>query len=99
MQYARQRVWFRYNRREDLDCCPLCFTPLRWVFDGVYWYPCDKEPVLFKQDNGGKLTVLKRRELIEGCKIYTSGDTDGYQMGLLPHTFTCSEIWRFKGAK
>lgn len=95
----RQRVWLKHYKREDWEQCPLCGERLKWVYDGIYWIPCDIKPLLFKWDLDGKFAIVKQRELIEGCEIYKGGDTEGYTMGLMPHVYSCWKRNGWRGVK
>lgn len=87
----RNRLWLKHKHREEYTECPLCNASIRWVYDGFYWYPCDKEPVYYTRDFNSKICVVKRRELIEGVRLYTPGmDPVKCKLGLLPHVYSCS---------
>jgi len=95
----RQRVWLKHFRREDWEFCPLCEMQLRWVYDGVYWIPCDREPILFKWELDGKFSIVKNRQLVDGCVIYSGGDSAGFELGLLPHVYSCWDLKGWHGVK
>ena len=69
-------------------------APIKWATDGVYWYPCDDEPVLFIRDMGYE-KVLKKGDLLTKTKILRPGmkvpGSEGYEYGLEPHIFTCTK--------
>lgn len=88
----RSRLWLKHKRRGEDNECPLCNASIRWVYDGFYWYPCDKEPVYYTRDYNSTVCVMKRRELIEGVRLYQPGmDSTKIQLGLLPHVYSCSK--------
>lgn len=68
------QVWKNHKRREQFNECPHCGQPLRWIYDGVVWYPCDKEPVIFMMHPSGKSSIVYNRELYKNCLIYRKGD-------------------------
>lgn len=85
--------------------CPLCGAPVTWRrtdLDG--WVPCDDLPVLFT--TGGRLRLLVRRELVDGCRIYSpKRDLDVRpRYAYMPHYYTCPVLcqeraeWRFRQA-
>lgn len=85
----RERVWRTHRHREEWDFCPLCYSSLKWVRVGFDWCPCDMEPVLFEQGTG-KLTVVKKKEFVTGCKIFRQGEVlKKMEYGLVPHVYTC----------
>lgn len=95
----RKRVWLTHNRREDWQHCPMCQQPIRWVYDGINWIPCDREPVMYKWDLGGRFYIVRNRELVKGCEIYAGGGSAGYRMGFLPHVHSCDHLNGWEGAK
>lgn len=82
------RIWLKYRRRENFEVCPKCGAPLRWKTDGCEWFPCDPEPVFFRQSDAGKCKVYKKGELLTGCEIPEKDLTD-CERGLLPHFYSC----------
>lgn len=95
----RLRVWLKHNHKEDWHNCPACNTPLKWVYDGENWVPCDREPIYYKWTMGGNFKIFKNRELLDGCEIYKSGDGKGFTMGLLPHVYSCFDLNGYGGVK
>ncbi len=85
-----RKIRLRYRRREDSCFCPDCMEPLKWKFDGVYWIPCDREPVLFWPD-GGEDTILYHGQLLTHALIYRPGlnKEKAPMAGHRPHYFTC----------
>lgn len=54
-----------------------------------FYVPCDEEPILYAKDNG-KLKIIKRRDLIDGCSRYDPNKhTCKPLYGLLPHYYSC----------
>lgn len=94
-QMERARCWKIHSRRQGWDKCPLCGVPLKWVrLTGGDFCPCDIEPVLFIREDGARLAVAHRRELVEGCRIYDPR-RDGAkrpEMGRIPHFYTCPPL-------
>lgn len=91
MQYTRDRLWLKHKYRHESNECPRCSTSIRWVYDGAYWIPCDKEPVYYIRDRDSKVSIVKRKTLIDGVLLYQPGmDLGKCELGLLPHVFSCS---------
>lgn len=69
--------------------CPLCHKPIAWrKVDVDGWVPCDELPVLFVP--GGRLRLVVRRELRDGCKLFRPGkDEERPVYGMMPHYYTC----------
>ena len=75
--------------------CPQCSKPIQWKRTDVDgWVPCDETPVMFVK--GGRMKLLKRRDLIEGCTIYVPGKHKGQrpQYAYMPHYYTCPVLRR-----
>ena len=89
----RERLWLTHQRRLDEDYCPLCFAPIKWVYDGSKWIPCDREPALAYLGKGFKKAVYKR-ELIDRVWLYRDGAIPGESPVevLIPHVFNCEEL-------
>lgn len=87
---AQEPLYRRYRRRPDISACPRCASLLRWRSDGVYWYPCDPEPVLCVLE-GGTDRVIKRRQLIETAIIWRPGIMykTAPVLACRPHNYTC----------
>lgn len=84
-------LMYRYRLNENI--CPDCFSPLKWVYDGMYWIPCDTEPVLFYPDSGKDWIVYKGR-LLKNAKIFRKGLKIDKPVlsGLKPHAFNCRKV-------
>lgn len=86
-------IWKTHRRREQFEECPHCGKPLRWIYDGIVWHPCDKEPVLFMMHPEGRCEIMYRRELLGNCLIYRVGDKRFVGAvplyGSVPHYYTC----------
>ena len=89
------QIFIRYKKRPNFNCCPLCHKGLKWVTDGIEWYPCNEEPILFARDQGYE-RVVKKGELIRNTKILRPGmkvrNPNAYEYGLEPHVFTCEYL-------
>ena len=85
-------IWKKHKHRDDFKECPHCGAPLKWIYDGFEWYPCDKEPVLFTMHPQGCITVVYRKKEFSNCLIYSKGDsrTAGSPLGgHVQHYYTC----------
>ena len=93
MMTLRERPWLTHRRRPDWNLCPLCQAPIKWIYDGIVWIPCDREPVLVYPRLGRKRAVV-RRELLEDCAYYANGPIAGETPVLAhePHIFTCDHL-------
>lgn len=82
--------FIRYNRRGNTNICEDCYSPLKWIYDGMYWIPCDTEPVLFYPESGKDIIVYHRKLLFD-AKIYKKGMRMKKQVfeGLRPHALVC----------
>lgn len=97
----QNQIFIKYKRREYWRTCPLCHGGIKWATDGISWFPCNEEPVLFIRDKGHEI-VVKRGEMLKGSLIYRPGmnasQFRGFEYGLEPHFFTCAKIkhtkWR-----
>lgn len=72
--------------------CPHCQKPLRWIFDGLEWLPCDHEPVLFIMHPEGRESVVYGREVLTHCLTYRKGDPRFVGIpkhGNVQHYYTC----------
>lgn len=88
-------IWKRHKRRDDFNECPHCGAPLRWIYDGIDWLPCDTEPVLFRMHPEGKSTVVYRRAELANCILYSAKDRKGTGeplWGHVQHYYTCSVL-------
>ena len=88
-------IFIRYRKRENFRVCPHCHKGLKWVTDGIEWYLCNENPVLFIRDEGHEM-VLKKGEVIRNTKILRPGmkvqNPGAYEYGLEPHIFTCESF-------
>ena len=89
-------IWKTHNRKSDFIECPHCGKPLQWIYDGVEWHPCDKEPVMFILHPNGKNTVIYKRETYENALMYKKDDKrfEGIHplYGNIPHYYTCEVL-------
>ena len=88
-----QRVWMKHRRKPEWEMCPRCFSPLKWIYDGFDWIPCDREPVLFYPNIGDK-HIVYRKELISNAALYRDKKRPALIpcTGHRPHVCTCEEI-------
>lgn len=89
-----QKVWKTHKRREYFDRCPRCGKPLKWIYDGVDWLPCDYEPVLFMLHPSGRSRVVYHRKVFENALLYRPGDQrfNGTPLtGYIQHYYTCKK--------
>lgn len=86
------RVWMTHKRRGE-DMCPLCYAPLRWIYDSTEWIPCDVEPILVYLCAGNKSAVVKR-ELLRDVALYADVKIKGVRpvSAHRPHVCTCPDI-------
>ena len=93
MTMFRERLWLTHRRRLETDFCPLCFSPIKWIYDGCIWIPCDREPILVYPSIGNKTAVINR-ELVNDCALFSDGAINGKRpiLAHMPHVFTCSEL-------
>lgn len=85
-------IWKKHKARGWDNTCPHCQGQLKWIYDGITWYPCDAEPVLFRLHPEGRSKIVYKRRLIENCIIYTPEDKkgDGAPLwGYQQHYYTC----------
>ena len=87
-------IWKTHKHRDEYENCPHCGEPLKWIYDGLFWIPCDHKPVLFVMHPEGKSSIVYEKQLLEGrCLIFNARDERcrgvtplwGYQQ----HYFTC----------
>ena len=94
----RSRVWLRHNRKELWKECPLCNAPIRWVYDGESWIPCDREPISFELCFDEKhIKIVHGRCLVHGTLEIKHPETR--IMGLLPHVYSCDALDGWCGKK
>lgn len=75
--------------------CPQCGAPLEWKRTDVDgWVPCDVVPALCVK--GGKLRVVRRRELMDGCCPYNARrhPEEKPVYAWMPHFYTCPVLRR-----
>lgn len=85
-------IWKKHKHRDEFKNCPHCGAPLKWIYDGFDWIPCDKEPVLFTMHPEGRLTIIYNKQEISNCLLYVRGDprTVGVpSWGHQQHYYTC----------
>ena len=96
---TRDRVWLKHHHREPWEYCPLCAAPLRWVYDGDQWIPCDREPALYTRNIDAKALIVVKKELVGNCEIWEPGKHGKYSLGLLPHVYSCDLLDGWGGVK
>lgn len=85
-------IWKSHRKRLYIDACPHCGKPIIWIHNGIDWYPCDKEPVLFTMHPQGKDIVIYKSEELNHCVIYdpkNSKCTGTPFKGHIQHFYTC----------
>ena len=90
MPVVRDRVWLTHKRRMPWTLCPQCQAPLEWRrTDADGWIPCDSIPALYLK--GGKIQVVRHRDLIPGCRLYEYEKDKGHKpkYAWIPHFYTC----------
>lgn len=95
----RNRCWMKHRYREEWERCPMCGAPLRWMYDGDEWIPCDREPVRYFRDISGKLSVMQGRSLLDYCVLAESTVEKRTRLGLLPHVYSCGALDGWHGVK
>ena len=89
-------IWKTHRKREDFEVCPHCGKPLKWIYDGIEWMPCDKDPVMFILHPAGWRSVVYNRQVYNSCLLYRKGDKrfDGVHplMGNMQHYYTCEVL-------
>lgn len=94
----RSRVWLKHKHKEMWTNCPLCNAPIRWVYDGDVWIPCDREPVSFEYCfDENRIHIVYGKMLIHGTLKIEHPETR--IMGLLPHVYSCDELDGWEGKK
>ena len=85
-------IWKKHKRRGWDNTCPHCGKPIKWIYDGMDWLPCDTEPILFRMHPDGRDTVVYKRQELERCIIYSGQDKKGDGVPLTGHRqhyYTC----------
>lgn len=87
------RLYLKHKRRSDENFCPLCFAPIKWIYDGFDWIPCDREPILVYSDSGEKSAVIKKK-LCRNVALYADGAIEGKKpvSAHRPHVCTCENL-------
>lgn len=89
---AQPLIWKSHKRRLDMSACPHCGQQIKWIYDGMSWLPCDKEPALFMLHPEGKSAVVYNKQIYDNCLLYKSGDPRfiGAPLhGNIQHYYTC----------
>lgn len=83
-------IFLKYRRRGENTFCPECGSPIKWVYTGINWIPCNAEPVYFYPSAGNDV-VFYRGDLTWNAKLYRPGmgQEERPLAGLRPHVFTC----------
>ena len=99
MSVKRERLWRYHRYRGEYDFCPLCFEPIKWIYDCEEgkWSPCDAKPAAYivsDEEPGTELyTRFKRRT--RGV-LYRPHDMrftrQNTRYGYIPHVYTCAEL-------
>ncbi len=94
-------IWKKHKRRDNENICPHCSAPIKWIYDGFDWYPCDKEPVLFSMHPEGNLTIIYKCQELNKCLLYVKGDprTVGTPLwGYQQHYYTCPVLKKHRAS-
>ena len=71
---------------------------MKLLIDG--WSPCDNTPVMYVRGSG-KLKLVKRRDLLDGCEIYIPGKHKAQrrpEYAFVQHYYTCPVLRRERAA-
>lgn len=95
----RKRLWRFHKYRDNEDFCPLCYAPVRWIFDREkdMWCPCDESPAMYITDkNGTQVDIYSRWRKPIKAVLYNSWDKrftpDKVKYGYVPHVYTCEVL-------
>lgn len=92
MTISSPLIWKKHKRREYFEKCPHCDGELKWIYDGIEWFPCDKEPVLFIMHPEGRSRVIYDKQELSNCLLFKKGDRriQGAPLwGHQQHYYTC----------
>lgn len=67
-------IWKSHKRRLESNVCPHCGRTIKWIYDGVQYFPCDEQPVLFTMHPDGKQTLIYKKRELDHCVIYNKND-------------------------
>lgn len=70
--------------------CELCAAPLKWIYTGVEWVPCDEAPTLVYPDGGAQKAIYKK-EFVQ-CTHYDGVRNVAPVYAHLPHALTCKRL-------
>ena len=71
---AAFELWKKHKHKGDFCECPHCGKPIRWIYDGDGWLPCDHEPVMFILHPRGTKNIVYEKQLFTNGLIYRKGD-------------------------
>ena len=92
---AAFELWKKHKHKGDFSECPHCGKPIRWIYDGDGWLPCDHEPVMFILHPRGTKNIVYEKQLFTNGLIYRKGDRRfvGVPMrGNELHYYSCAVI-------
>lgn len=86
-------IWKKHKTRLYVDVCPHCGKEIVWIYDGIEYYPCDREPVLFCMHPNGKQTLIYKRRELPNCILYDPKDprcrNSAQFKAHIQHWYTC----------
>lgn len=88
-------IWKTHKKRLDGNVCPHCGQTIKWVYDGLQYYPCDEQPVLFCMHPEGKQTLIYRRHELDHCILYDAHNPKCSGVpckAYIQHYYTCSVL-------
>ena len=94
-------IWKRHKHRLNDNNCPHCDKPIRWVYDGEGWLPCDRDPVMFIPHPEGSKTVIYHKKEWSGVLLYRRTDErcrGKVFQGLIQHYYTCPILLKHRRA-
>ena len=92
---AAFELWKKPKHKGDFSECPHCGKPIRWIYDGDGWLPCDHEPVMFILHPRGTKNIVYEKQLFTNGLIYRKGDQRFVGMpmrGNELHYYSCAVI-------
>lgn len=87
------RLYLHHKRRGEDEYCPLCYAAIKWIYNGIDWTPCDREPILVYPESGINTAVIGRT-LVENASLYSETKIPGVRpvSAHRPHVCTCEML-------